>query len=393
MNRTILKKTVWIIMGHPLQLPLALAIAREAPENLQCNLLVSRHKMWKNIETAELASNFKIIIFFEPIYYADSILEIGKIIFALIKTRKMIRKLPIKTEDILLSLEVWNYVENLITTVFAKNKQILLCPEGIRPFVSMSSEKIKALPGGRISKAGYLHHFFIEPLLQLKKLTFFYWVKTPRLDHGIAYEQDIAKLYDRVLILKSLFKTDLAAGEMHYPYPILKKADEKTNEQKRIVFFLTGYVKNENYYGKISQILSNLKRIYSAAHLLEIRLNPNYPDAYRQIDTGGWVINREPGNAEQYLIRHASEIAGAFSHISTTMIFALNLGLPAYSYHRCMDFEQDYVAWHDNTYRDAPSEFFMKSFNQTPEPYQPIPDDIGRSRQSLNKLYEILQNV
>src|SRR3990167_8612137 len=108
MNRTILKKTVWIIMGHPLQLPLALAIAREAPENLQCNLLISRHKMWKNIETAELASNFKIIIFFEPIYYADSILEIGKIIFALIKTRKMIRKLPIKTEDILLSLEVWN---------------------------------------------------------------------------------------------------------------------------------------------------------------------------------------------------------------------------------------------------------------------------------------------
>lgn len=379
--------TAWLIMGHPLQLPLALAIALNPPPDCKFNLLVSRHKMWKNIEIDEYRKYFGQIIFFEPIYYAHGLREAIAIISKLRRTKQQIANLPVKKHDVLVSLEVWNYIENLVTTVFKNNKQIFLCPEGIFDFVSMDLKTIYSQKGRYVTKSGLIHHFLIEKLMRLKKRTFYYWVKSLRDDHGIAYSQDINTLYDKVFILRSVFRKNIGENEMYYPYPLLKSSSQNREKQKRIVFFLTGYVKNENYYGKISAILQNLRQLYGKDHLLEIRLNPNYPEAHKQVNAGGWVINKEPGNAEQYLIRHAQVITGAFSHISTTLIFSLNLGVPSYSYYRCMDFEPDYVAWHDKIYESAPKEFFMKSFDQKPEEYQPLPDGENKARQSLNKLF------
>lgn len=383
--------TVWIIMGHPLQLPLALAIVQSPPPDLKFNLVVSRHKMWKNIPVDEYRPYFDQIIFFEPIYYAHGLREAYAIIKKLRHTKQQIAKLPIKKHDILVSLEVWNYVENLVTSVFKNNRQIFLCPEGISGFVSMNLRTIYSQKGRHVTKSGFVHHFLIEPFLRLKKRTFDYWVKSIRDDHGITYSKPVNQLYDKVLILKSIFNESIGENEMYYPYPVLKNLSPNQEEQKRSVFFLTGYVKNENYYGKISAILQNLRRFYEQDHLLEIRLNPNYPEAHREVNTAGWMINRESGNAEQYLIRHAASISGAFSHISTTLIFSLNLGVPSYSYYRAMDFEPDYVAWHDKIYESAPAEFFMKSFDQRPQYYQPIPDGENKARESLTKLYQLLR--
>src|SRR3990167_10366735 len=67
------QKTIWIVMGHPLQLPLAIAIARYAPPRIACRLVISRHKYWSYIDRTELRRDFADVCFFEPIYHAHTL--------------------------------------------------------------------------------------------------------------------------------------------------------------------------------------------------------------------------------------------------------------------------------------------------------------------------------
>lgn len=382
---------IWIIIGHPRQLTLALVLTKYFSSQYPCHLVISRHKYWQTINLEEYRALFKSITIFEPIYHTHSIKELFQMISNLFKTKAAMRKLPIKPDDILISLEVWNYIENLMTTVWHKNKQFLIYPERIDSFVSLTHSEIYSQKNRYITKSGYLH-FFLDKILGLKKQNFYYWLRDgeKQYEHGIAYSKPVQKLYTQVFVLKSIFKENLKDNEIYYPYYSLRTANSKTSGKKMVVFFISGYVSNKEYNLKISKILQNLRKHYGEQYDLQIRLHPNQLDSDSQFDCRGWKINKEMGNAQLFLTRHADEIKAAFTDKSSGQSFPLNMGIESYSYHRALGLKQDVVDWFDNTYQDAPREFFLETLDALPCDYEPVRDGLEKSQNSLNKLHDEL---
>ncbi|KKW09108.1 MAG: hypothetical protein UY44_C0005G0025 [Candidatus Kaiserbacteria bacterium GW2011_GWA2_49_19] len=379
-------------MGHPLQLPLAIAIARYAPPRIACRLVISRHKYWSYIDRTELRRDFADVCFFEPIYHAHTLKALVRVLRRISAVKKEMVSLPVKPDDVIVSLEVWNYIENIFTTVHRKNKQVFLCPEGIYSFVSLAPATIGE-KGFYICKSGWIHHLLVEPLMRLKKRTYVYWprIKGKNGEWGICYSKKVETLYDTVRVLKSLFTPTLKENEMYYPYQTLRTAHDAP-QRKMIVFMLSGFVTDKEYNTRVSAILQNLRSLYAAEYELHLRLHPNRPTGDAYVATQGWIINREPGNVEQFLIRHAGSIARVFSDKSTAQIFALNIGIPCYSYHRLLGLEEIVTQYHDATFASAPKEFFMDSLTQTPQPYEPVAHGLQKSQNSLEKLYAIISS-
>lgn len=379
---------IWIVMGHPLQLPLAMTIAINKPAEIECHLLVSRHKYWKYIDEEEAKKYFSTVRFFEEIPYAHGVKELLRIIRALRKTKRAIKAIPIDPSDIIISVEAWNYVENLVTTVHKDNKQIFLCPEGIYRFISLTPEQIRLDYHGKVTISGWVHRLLVEPLLGLKKRTYDYWNYSLKAGHGVAYTKKVEQLYDRVFILKSVFNPNLQENELHYPYYALRQSSGDHSSGKMAVFFLSGYLKEKKYIDKISAILQNLRLHYEGKYEMHIRVHPGHPDSYVNVDWSGWQINREPGNGEQFLMRHAASIIAAITDKSTGQIFPLNLGIPSYSYFRVLESERQNIDWQNQIYAAAPKEFFLRSLDQIPAYYEPDPNGLEKARNSLDKLFQ-----
>lgn len=384
------KKKIWIILDHPWQLSLALAIRAACPINTSFNLIISRHKYWKSIEGDSYQGQFNQVLFFEEPERAHNLKGAFRFIKSVKELRKQIEKLPVGEEDVFLTLSYFKYVENIMTSVFSRNKQIFLCRSDMRGLVHKKLSEILFSKEFWITKSGWAHYLLLEPLLKLKKRTLFYWIKGKEQTHETSYSQPVEILYDKVFVIKSLFKKNLEATEIYFPYYLLRNEQKQTGERKRIVFFLADFVRNENYYDKISQILQNLRKQYQDQYLLEIRLHPNKLNEFELVNCDGWTVNREPGNAEQYLIRHASEIAFAISHLSTSVLFAASIGIPAYTYHRCFGFNSNFMQRFERIFADMPEEFFLISLESIPGPY--ITKSVGPNeiRNSLQKLYNIL---
>lgn len=385
-----MKKRIWIIIGHPMQLPLAAGIAKNYAEKFEFHLLVSRHKYWSKVDLNSYPEVFTTTTFFPPVYYAHGLRALYRAYRNLLELKKRAKKLPISREDIIVSCEMWNYVENVITTIFASNKQIFLCFEKNYPVASMSISQIRNSPDLKIMLSGWVHYLFLEPLLGLKKRTLSYSVAGPEKDHGIAYSRPLEELYDHVFILQSIFTRPLLDNGIFLPYSLLREVKNDSIHKKRIVFFLSAYIRNENYYAKQNQILQTLSSNFGKNFLLELRLHPNDPQEDRRVKHEGWIINREPGNAQEYFMRHAGELAAAFSHVSTALDFGLNFNIPCYSYHRCMGLSERFEKLYDETYEPCPAEFYMRSFTDLPRPYSLKPAGNKEIRDSLTKLYYVL---
>lgn len=382
-------KKVWIILDHPWQMLLAMAIHLGSPSSLRYGLLISRHKYWSVMNIDKYRPYFEEIFFFPEPQRANSIISAIKFAAQSQRLKKEVKRLPIKPADALLTLSYVKYAENIITTLFNKNRQIFLCRDDMYKAIYRSRQEVSKTSEFHITKSGYIHYFLLEPLLRLKKRTLFYWIKSREQTHDISYSQPVEKLYDQVLIFRSVFHiTALKNNEIYNPSLLLRSLSRPAG-QKRVVFFLSGYIRNSDYYAKINRLLKILKNRYDKEFLLEIRVHPNFPNEPQKIDYDGWQINMEPGNAEEFLIRHADEIVLAVSHLSTTLLFASQIGIQANTYYRCFGFETAFTDIYDRIYADMPKEFFMTSFEQIPEKYA-LPVKEEQIRLSLNKLYEVL---
>lgn len=384
------KKKVWINLDHPWQFLLALGIRYASPENIEYGLIISRHKYWKLVDIDSYRNLFTQIYFFDEPERTHSVKEVFQFIKSAKEIYRQMEKIPVGQDDIFLTLSYFKYVENIITSVFSKNKKIFLCRGDMHNLVSKRLSEILFSKEFWITKSGWLHYLLIEPFLKLKKRTLFYWIKGKEQTHETSYSSPIELLYDKVFVIKSLFKKKLETEEIYFPYYLLRDTQKQLGERKRIVFFLADFVRNENYYNKISQILQNLRQQYQERYLLEIRLHPNKLSEYELVNCSGWTINREFGNAEQYLIRHASEIAFAISHLSTSVLFAVSVGIPAYSYHRCFGFNQNFIQRFERIFADMPEEFFLTSLESFPDSYKTEPVGREEVRNSLQKLYNVL---
>lgn len=389
------QKKIWIILDHPWQLMLALSIRSASPDNFKYGLIISRHKYWSHIDIEKYRGFFEQIFFFEEPIHVHSFRQMLQFLRQCKHLRQAVRKIPIGKSDVLVTISYAKYLENILTTEFISNKQIFLCRYDMYKELATSLQTIVKSPDYRLTKSSLIHHYILEPLLRLRKRTYFFWVKGEQQSSGVAFSRKLEDLYDKVFLIKPVFAGPLEPNDIYFPYLLLRKTDGK-NAKKRIVYFLSGQVPSgyaiaESYYIKVNAILNTLRNRYAGRFMLEIRLHPNYPDEYKMVDLDGWEINREEGNAEEYLIRHDSEIALAFSHISITLLFSANIGIPSYIYYRCMEFSRAYAAIYERIFADMPKEFFMNSIEQEPLPY-PLPISAEDVRHSLQKIYKEFQS-
>ncbi len=384
------QKNLWIIIGHPRQIAMALVLSKNFSKEFPCNLVISRNKYWKTIAIDEYRPLFKSITFFEPIYHTHSVKQLFQAVRDVFKTKAAMRRLPVNPDDVLISLEVWNYIENIMTTVWRKNKQILIYPSRISSYISMTRKQIYSQKNYYISKSGYVH-FFLDKILGLKKQTFYYWIRGgfPRYDHAITFSKPVEQFYDKVFVLKTIYSENLKENEIYYPFYLLRERDAVSGG-KMVVFFMSGHVTDPEYNREISAILQNLRRHYGAEYDLQIRLHPNQADSDKQFDCSGWNINRETGNAQLFLTRHADEIAVVFSDKSTTMSFPINIGFTTYSYHRAVRLAEYVKQAIDGTYKDVPPEFFLKTVDQTPTPYESVKDIKERAVSAIERIHKEL---
>lgn len=375
-------------MDHPWQLFLALAIVKAAPVGWRFHLVASKHKYWEKIDIELYRQRFGKIFFFQEPRRATSLKTALHFLREAFALKSALSALPIQAGDSLLTLCYYTYLENLLTSVFARNRQVYLMRDDIYQVYNIFEEKLQH-GVYREAKSGILHRMFLEPLLGLKKSTRFVWINTPENFHDVVLQKRPEAYYGRVFRLRAQTAARLSLDEIYYPYSLLQKSQALKAKRKRIVFFLSDYIKNPDYYRKISAILQALARHFGTDHLLELRAHPNRSEEYAEVDAAGWQLNQEPGSGEVYLLAHRGEIACAFSHVSTVLLFATQLGIPSYTYYRLFGFAPEYQNIFDRIYRDMPPEFFMKSFEQLPEKYS-LPANPEPARRSLQKLYDAL---
>jgi len=268
------KRVIWIILDHPWQLFLALAIVKSAPVHLQFRLVASKHKYWPRINLNQYLNKFEKVFFFDEPRRARSPLDAFRFLRQSRLLKIALKALPIGPNDILLTLCYYTYLENLLTAVFPRNRRVFVMRDDAYQIYDLFSANLK---NGiyREAKSSLLHRLLLEPLLSLKKKTRFVWIKTPENFHDLAFEKRPEIYYDKVFRLRSQTAPDLSPAEIYYPYPLLSPASKNPAKLHRVVFFLSDYIKNPDYYQKISQILEFLAAHFGKEYLLELRAHPN----------------------------------------------------------------------------------------------------------------------
>lgn len=385
---------IWMIMEHPQEFFIALPIILDAPKNMVFGLIISKHKYWNTVEFSKYRNHFEEVFYFDQLTRVHKLKDIYQFIRLARKTKKDAQKLPIKQRDVLITFSHVNYVENIITTIFKNNKQIYVCRDFIYRFLGSKSLKdILLSKNFTIGKSDLFHYLVLEPLLGLKKRTLNYWIKYDKSHHDICYSKDIHEFYDAIFLVVSVFKENLAAEEIYYPYSLLLTGRKENKiRKKKVVFLMSALIQAKNfaqtYYEYTSKILQNLRFKFGKEYLLELRLHPNLKNVNQKIDTAGWVINNESKSGEEYIIDNANEIEFALSNISTILIFPLNLGVSSYSYHRCFEYHEIHSILRDHVFAYAPEKFFMKSLTDLPNRYENRLDIPQKVHQSLQKIYK-----
>lgn len=377
-------------MEHPQELFIALPLILNSPSNISYNLLIARHKYWKKVELACYQKSVNKILFFDQIFRAHSLKNMFTFLKKIKQARCEIKKLPIQPQDVLISFSHGNYIENVITSVFNKNRQIYICRDFISSLLQKSVNEILFSGKYQLGKSDLLHYLILEPLAGLKKRTLNYWEKNDMSFHAITYSRKLNRIYDEVFLLESLFKDNLVADEIYFPYALFLKDQSlgRADAKKKVVFFLSGPIRSEGFYENTTKILQNICHNFGKAYELVIRLHPDFPNEYQEVDCAGWAINTESGSGEQYLINHAAEIEYAISNISTVLIFSLNMGINSYSYHRCFNYTEIHKTMRDKIYEFAPEKFYMNSLEQLPIAYQHASDMIVKAQWSIERIFQ-----
>lgn len=380
------KKTIWIIIDHPMQIINAIGLALYLQDKYIINLLISRHHYWNKSDQKIFSEYFKKIYWFPKVDFSWILpREALKIIYIKLK----LKHLGIKNEDIFLSLANKIFLENILFSLYPKNSRISLDDDYIATHIERGQKEYHE------TLFSIIWNKTLIPLFKIKSMIFLQCSAEPL--YIIVYQEEI---FDNKYLFKR-FKPGLklSENELYRLAPLVRNninGYSKNQDLKTIVFFGEGrdYF-DADHFKFVNQCLRYIEKFFTGYSFV-FKPHPYDRMEIKNIDFGKFQIYTDKNITELFLLKNADKIAYCFSVSSTSIRSSIDFGIKNSYYF--LKLYRNYVS--DKYYNilieqvgDTDHRALIKSFDSAPENYglDIKVDEIQRSLQKLdNYLLTIL---
>ena len=374
------KRKIWMVIDHPQQFALALAIRSYfGREMFVVNLIISKHPYWDYVDISLYNNIFdNIVIFYRP-DYTTNIYVFIKNFFSIVKLKREIMRLKIEPSDVIIGFSIFHYVENVILSLCKNNLKFAFMPLIVYEECITQINKTNY----RNTIEGVLANVFFEIPTGLNethcvksRVTYdTYWL--------IRYKKSLGEIFDKVIVLGD-FPNGYMLGDgittMPFPYSLAlpKRYEGNINDKKKVVFmgtpFKTGTynISSDIYVKHLNECLSYLRRVFGMDYKLIYRPHPGRHSELNYInllDLDRFEIETDRKLAELYYYENIDQIYAVFSVESTASRSAFDFLINAYCFFET--FPYDNLA--KKHFRDSngivPDEFYMKDLISKPIPY------------------------
>ncbi|PJE51046.1 MAG: hypothetical protein COV29_02110 [Candidatus Yanofskybacteria bacterium CG10_big_fil_rev_8_21_14_0_10_36_16] len=172
------KGSVWLSVAETRYVPAVVALAilmKEIDYTKKINLVISNHHRWSEKHKTNIRDYFDTIIILPRFFYS---LKPKTILNSILLSNK-IKKLPVKSSDILIGFSYFEFVENCMMSYFKNNIKInFMTYANLKFHFDTASLDFVDLASFKINKANRFYKNILEPLLGLNKTLFFNDIKS-----------------------------------------------------------------------------------------------------------------------------------------------------------------------------------------------------------------------
>lgn len=380
------KKTIWIVIDHPIQVIDATGLAFYFSNNYKVKLLVSRFHYWDNIDPSIFEKAFDKIYWFEK---ADFSKHLVREIFKLLRNKKKIKNLGVEKGDIFFILSRKVFLENLLISLYKDNLKINFSP------IMSKGEDGKDMSRFKERMISRFWNKTIIPLFGMCPLRYYYNVNDRRV-FTYLYSEGNLKLFNEEFFYKSFaaeatLENDEFFDLSYYVKDRLAKSSEE--KDKKIVFFGDA-VNQENYTDYhidfANKCLRYIEKFFPECELL-YKPHPFDKMEKTSLEMGRFKLVEKAPIAELFLITNADKIKCVFSVSSLALKSALDMGFKGYYFLNMYEgYSEDYRGnlTAQAGYRNK--EVFLKNFEEPPLEYE-SGIDLKKIENSLNRLKEKIE--
>jgi hypothetical protein len=372
------KKTLWIIIDHPMQITTAMGLAIYFKKDFNLGLIISKHCYWQGVDTQIFNNMFNSVHWFERPDFSKSLLrEILKIF----RIRKILKKLSIKKQDIFLILSNKVFLENILISLYPDNRRVVMNPD----YLYEGSLEPFSLPRYKEKIISRIWNWTIIPLFKLIPVLCFKHTEDKKL-YAIHYKKGNKKLFNVCLSIKNINATNLKPHEVFdlsmYVKTNLPKIT-KTPEKKCIVFFGESLTEVDLYHIEFTNKCLRYIEIFFPGYNYIYKPHPNDLIEANNLVLGKFSRYEKKGLAELFFIENLKNICCCFSVASTALRHAIDMGIKSYYFlNLYKNYSSDFTNVLMDLASDAPPEAFIGGFESAPQNYQ-ITDQTNKVEQRI----------
>lgn len=383
-------KKYWIIVDHPHQLVLAIAISRLIKEEKKGKtvLLITEHEYLKYVKLGKYTKYFFKVYKFRRIGFPPPTMPVLKQLLAsllmfleIIITKIKIKNLDVDERDVIIGLSASQIFESMMVSSFSRNKKVSIV-SGDALSEELQVNKLRKHDRVIFSIGGFFFRLVCCPVFKLRKIDFLIRKGTENITDGVlfqVYNRGLINEYDKILLLMNA-TCDLDSlgnpnNNLRVTYfPFINSGNEKTKSKtKRITFFsmpfMKGYgIDKKCYVRKMNEYLNFLRKIYGERYVLEYRPHPQEIDEFNLLDLDGFIVSKDRKISEFYLLENCNNIKAVFSVCSTSSRSALNFGIDSYVFPKLFPINVSTLKYYHDLFGDVPEEFYLKNFKEIPKP-------------------------
>lgn len=379
------KRTIWLIIDHPMQIITAIGLALYFKDKYFINLLISRHHYWNKADQAVFFEYFQEIHWFPKVDFSWILpREVAKIIFNLWK----IKRLAIKAEDIFLVLSNKVILETILFSLHDKNKRIAINPDFVCRDIyhplpqSAYQEKL-------ISK---IWNLTIFPLFNLKAIIYLKEIKEKNL-YAYMYRDGNEKIFYKFFSIvndqtDSLYDNDIYDLASFVSSRICKNKIEITKGSS-IVFFGDSLEMDDYRIQFTNKCLRYIERFFPGYSYI-YKPHPNDCGEAASVDLGKFKIYDKKIVAELFWIENLNNTKFCFSIASMATRYSLNIGVTSFYFLKLYkNYSEDYYNALLSGVSRVDNRCFIEDFSKSPAEYK-INLDLNKVYKSLEKIRDSL---
>lgn len=374
------KQRIWIILDHPQQFATALGIVSYLKRgDFFLSLLISPHTYWAKVDINLYNHLFDNIYFLDRPDYSWNPIKVPSTIFKIFRLKRKIKQLGILQNDVIIGLSIFHYLENIIISMYPKNRKI-----GIMPYVvyQESTREMNRMVYENTFE-GLLANWIIEPISGLHQTYCMKDKQHPDAYWRIRYKKSLQHIYDEIIILGNFVSENNHREDNinTMPFPYILAFGKMQNENsslhcpKKIVFFGDSFrngirgVSSDDYKRHLNKCLSFLRNKYGATYKLIYRPHPIEKSEIGQLDLDQFEIENDGMLAELYFYQNMNDIYAVFSVGSNVSRSAIYFFINAYSFLDIFPFDDAAIDSFRQEMGNVPEEFYISDLSINPTEY------------------------